>query len=73
MLSCADILFLKNRSQKALNLVENGNFCFKPILLAFFVTIAMVTFKSMPRFYTSVILLIANQKKLVKSYIPFWL
>ena len=41
--SCAVIEFLKNRSPKASNLVQNGNFSnFKPILPAIFVTIAMV-------------------------------
>ena len=44
--SCADIEFLKNRSPKALNLVQNGNFSIlRPILSAIFVTLAMVNVK----------------------------
>ena len=46
VLSCADIEFIKSRSLKALNLVENGNFSILCLFCRpFFVTIATVTFK----------------------------
>ena len=40
------------------------NSLFEPILSAIFVTIATVKFRSMPKFYTSVILLVNQSKEI---------
>ena len=55
---------------------------FKPILSAFFVTIATVKFKQMPKSYTSVILLINQSKEIgekqfklrhvISNNVAFW-
>ena len=58
-------LILKKSVSKSFKFGPKWQFlCFKPILTAIFGTIATVKFVKMPKFYTSVILLINKSKEI---------
>ena len=56
--ACADIQFLKNRSEKALNLAQNDNFSILSLFVGHFCNHSKGKSKKMPEFNTWTILLI---------------